>query len=154
MPFLKPGNRLYYYCKLSTVLEEILPNYQLLLSPLQKTNDPRETKRVVFDHRSKHGTDIGDISVLNKEYSEIIKGDCKVLCFSQDYNYYWGCLLSKMWAHYGDNHKGVCLCLDKEKFIQENSDKISPDLFKPIMYIDHDHNKPIEHKEITDLKII
>lgn len=45
--------------------------------------------------------------------------------------------------HYGDNHKGVCLEIDKEKFIAENINgtqntiKIDPDYLREIKYFNN-----------------
>ncbi len=135
--FRKDLKRLYYYCKLSTALEFILPQKQLLLSPLAQTNDPRENKTFLFTFGSDEREDVG-IFELSERYCKILRDDCKVLCFSQDYKKYRGCHLSKMWAQYGDNHKGICLELNMDKFIAENADKIDTNLFRKIHYSEFD----------------
>lgn len=143
MTFLRPTkdlNKLYYYCSLSTALEYILPFNQLLLSPLIKTNDPRENKAMLFSYYSIREEPV-DLNHLNSKFSQIIRDDCKVLCFSQDYRKYQGCQLSKMWAHYGENHHGVCLEINKSEFIKENRAFIDDKLFKPISYYEYDNRR-------------
>ena len=39
-----------------------------------------------------------------------------------------------MWAHYGGNHKGVCLEIDLQKFLEENKSIINNGLCKKIKY--------------------
>jgi len=39
-----------------------------------------------------------------------------------------------MWAQYGDNHKGICFEIDKEKFKKENKRFINDKFFKPVKY--------------------
>ena len=137
MPFVKPKNRLYHYCKLSTAIELILPDFKLLLSPLVYTNDPKENQSFNFNHIDIIEGEEKDIVKLNKQYSKIIRDNCKVLCFSEDYfeEKQWGCLLSNMWAHYGDNHRGICLELDKEVFINENKTLFDFKFLKPVKYV-------------------
>jgi len=53
-----------------------------------------------------------------------------------------------MWAHYGDNHKGICLEINKELFIKENSKKYDFNLFKEVEYFEFDRNNLPEHKNI------
>ncbi|MGE0567520.1 MAG: DUF2971 domain-containing protein [Bacteroidia bacterium] len=134
MPFVKPGNRLYHYCKLETARDFILPSHNLLLNSIIKTNDPRENVDFVFRSTS-IGMSHDDIQKNLKEVSRILRENCKVLCFAQDYNDKWGCASSPMWAHYGGNHTGVCLELDKIEFMKENP-KIDWNLFKQINYFD------------------
>lgn len=135
--FHKDPKRLYYYCKLSTALELILPKKQLLLSPITQTNDPRENKSFSFTFSSNSKKNIGILN-LSEKYSKLLRDDCKVLCFSRDYKNYQGCHLSKMWAQYGDNHRGVCLELNMDKFIRENDDLITKDYFKEVHYSEYE----------------
>ncbi|MBN8837683.1 MAG: DUF2971 domain-containing protein [Sphingobacteriia bacterium] len=155
MPFIQPHNRIYYYCSLATALEFILPKFELLLSPIENTNDPRENKSFYFKHRNNIYTSPidNDLIKLNREISETIREGCKVLCFCQDTDVYWGSLLSKMWAHYGGNHKGVCLEIDKTEFINENKTAYDFDLFRPISYFKYNPNKHPEYKLIDHTTI-
>ena len=144
MRYLRPSkddNKIYYYSKLSTALEFILPYSQLLLSPIMRTNDPKESKPQLFTYNSNHKSGPIGMFELNEKCNLVLKDDCKVICFSKDYRNYQGCHLSKMWAQYADNHRGVCLEIDKELFIKENQKIIDSSIFKDIIYIEPDYRR-------------
>ena len=140
--------KLYYYCSLQTAMESILPQKRLLISPLIKTNDPRENKSFQFacisppDHPLYNDTD------WERKVSIILREDCKVLCFSADSETHSGFGYSRMWAYYGGNHKGVCLSIDTDKFIDENRDLIDIKLLRRVLYYEIIPNEPISHKWI------
>jgi hypothetical protein len=147
MALTPPGNRIYHYCTLTTALEYIFPNRNLLLSPITKTNDPRENKSFVFAATFFHDDlQLNQLDARNKEISNALREDCKVLCFSEDTKHFFGFESSRMWAHYGGNHKGICLELDREEFIKENSGLIKEELFRKITYYELEPSKPEEHK--------
>lgn len=138
-------SRLYYYCRLSTAVEKILPNKQLLLNPLGKTNDPREYKDFVFARENMSFENTNNVQITDEHITNLIRKHCKMTCFSTDYKYFGGYEYSRMWALYGDNHTGVCIGIDKEKFIEENKTIIKPDFFKTICYTEFNINKMTEH---------
>jgi hypothetical protein len=143
---------IYHYCKLNTAIEHILCDKRLLLSPIKNTNDPRENKSFDFGAITEFTESIGGVGTLmnvNKEVSEILRRDCKVICFSEDHNSISGYQLSRMWALYGDNHKGFCIKLDKEAFLNENANLINPDFFRKVSYKDFNPNLPAEKKWIN-----
>lgn len=142
------NNRLYYYCKLSTAIEKILPNKQILLNPVGKTNDPRENKNFVFASTNMFAGDYFLLKNRDNSISDEIRKDCKMICFSTDYRHFFGYEYSRMWALYGENHKGICIELNKEKFILENQIKILPGMFKEMDYYEFDIDKPLIHKSI------
>lgn len=150
MAELRPGNRIYHFCGLETGLEYILPNMRLLLNPIVHTNDPRENKSFVFGARYWNSDELEGHSVEkhNERISDILREDCKALCFSKDYKNYFGYESSRMWAYYGGNHKGFCLELDKTEFLKENETLIDPNLFRDIKYFELDLTKEIECKMI------
>ncbi|NOS90620.1 MAG: DUF2971 domain-containing protein [Cyclobacteriaceae bacterium] len=141
-------SKLYHYCKLSTAIEHILPTKRLLLNTLGRTNDPREKKSFVFAGSSMNASDLAHPTNWSSKISGEIRSDCKILCFCGDHSPYFGYELSRMWALYGENHRGVCIELDKGKFLEENQDKILKELFRPITYYTLDVSKPIIHRKI------
>jgi hypothetical protein len=147
------SKRLYYYCKLSTAIEKILPNKQLLLNQLGKTNDPREYKSFIFARKKMSIKDLIYNHTSNEHITNLIRNHCKMLCFSIDHNDFFGYEYSRMWALYGENHKGVCVALDKERFMEENKKIIKPEFFKEIKYFEFNVTKPEEHIEIDYDKI-
>ena len=151
MRYLRPNkddNKIYYYCKLSTALEFILPYPRLLLGPIINTNDPRENKSPLFTYNNNQNGASVDLFDLNEKCNLALKEDCKIICFSKDYKNYQGCHLSKMWAHYGDNHKGICLEIDRQLFIKDNLEIIKNNIFKEIIYA-----KPYHMNRSTQLNV-
>lgn len=146
METLHRENRIYYYCGLDTALEFILPDKSLLLSPITKTNDPRENKNLIFGAKYFDPNDIEDPGKQNEKINKILREDCKVLCFSQDFGQCFGYELSRMWVYYGGKHKGICLLLDKSEFLKENIGIIDTELLREIKYYKFDVNNIPMHK--------
>jgi len=130
--FVKPNNRLYHYRTFEVFVKYIAPELKLRLNSINKTNDPRENKHFNFASTSKKT--IPNLLNSNKKVSKILRQDCKVLCFSDDNVNYHGYEMSRMWAYYGENHKGICLEIDKHEFINENKEFINPNLLRKIRY--------------------
>lgn len=144
---------LYHYCKLSTAIEFILPEMQFLLNPMGKTNDPRENKSFIFAGSSMNAADLANITDKNSQISKEIRKDSKILCLSADKGYHFGFELSRLWALYGGNHEGVCIAVDREKFLDENKDKLQRGAFKEVTYVPLDVKKPIYHRQIDHDRI-
>jgi len=155
---VSPTNRIYHYCKLDTAIESILPLNELLLNNFNKTNDPREYKSFLFAEKywkKEHLLD-SDMEIANQKISEILRSDCKFISFSQDFKDFFGYEYARMWSYYGANHKGICLEIDKNEFISENSGKIDPLLFRKIQYKEFKINKPyktifVDHTKLFKL---
>ncbi|MBK7030845.1 MAG: DUF2971 domain-containing protein [Bacteroidales bacterium] len=80
------------------------------------------------------------ISEIENGFESYLKENCKHLCFSTDYiqpeSNFWknGYDHPTMWAHYGDNSKGVCLVLNKEEFLRENPKLLSDEVnYSPLL---------------------
>ncbi|MFM5201467.1 DUF2971 domain-containing protein [Aeromonas caviae] len=98
-----------------------------MFNSLRGTNDPKESKNWKFDfHVLENISPSHDESIaLWQEISNEIKTKCKVLCFTKDMPhlgkdflndiYLRGFAKPRMWAQYGDNHKGVCLIFDRQR---------------------------------------
>ncbi|MES2761997.1 MAG: DUF2971 domain-containing protein [Bacteroidota bacterium] len=43
-----------------------------------------------------------------------------------------------MWAHYSDNHKGVCLEIDGDVFLEENKEVLTDFIFESVTYGQHE----------------
>ncbi len=114
----------YHYTSCSTLLEKILPSFQLRLSTFSKTNDPREYKEwtFAFGARNNFGKDL-QLDEIEKRASELLKGTCRLLCttadapdsagVSIDNIYGRGFCRPRMWAQYAENHRGACLVFDR-----------------------------------------
>jgi hypothetical protein len=146
---------LYHYTSIDKATDFILKDKTLMFNSLRGTNDPKEFKNWKFDfHIGDQTAPSYDESVkLWEIISEEVKSKCKVLCFSKDkpglgddfFNdiYLRGFAKSRMWAQYGDNHKGVCLIFNKqmiEDHISEQFDLISDLYAANIQY----KNRPLK----------
>ncbi len=121
---------LYHYTTAKNAIKYILPNKTLKLSSLKDVNDPVEYKNKTFFLFS------GVSQKIDSTFRPIFKrGNLdvvsifKIACFSGDFLYVnpemgikniIGNELMNMWAYYGGNHTGVCLKINKDKFIKYN----------------------------------
>lgn len=126
---------LYHYKTIETLLLYILPQKMLIFSDIRKTNDPEE----IYDHGFQMSYDL-ELGIDSKDecieefipnqqrFSDALRKEVKILCCSQDNcpkqfdfvrNTGRGFLKPRMWAQYSNNHKGVCLVLNRKKFIEK-----------------------------------
>lgn len=123
---------LYHYTPSETAEKFILTNGTLRFSSLRNTNDPRESKDWKFS-LSSSAYDLGkyDCESVSRKISMALKDLANLGCFVRDHQNLTGdCIRDspkrgfarpRMWAQYGDRHKGVCLVFDKAKFIDSIS---------------------------------
>lgn len=134
---------LYKYCSIDTLLL-IIENSNLYYSTSDEFNDPFELTTQIFegfDNNYLAKYFIGDLdeltienfSLFNTDYTKIIKNAWKSLipqigisCFSKSP------LISLMWSHYSNKHKGVCLGFNFD--IEENTEKV---IQMPVRYLDN-----------------
>lgn len=101
--------KIYHYTKYNTFINKIFRYKQLKFGDLRKTNDPSEFIRFC---------NIAGLNLPVKKRESFTKVffkelfTYKTLCFSIDYNNRKGWQLPCMWAHYGNNHKGICIEID------------------------------------------
>ena len=109
----------YHYTKRDAALEKILPTGKIMLNVLEKTNDPREYLDWSIpdvDGPEDEGAFWRARDLVNKQR----KQNTKVLCMTVDDMEHprlgllrRGFARSRMWAQYGEGHKGMCLVFDK-----------------------------------------
>jgi len=103
--------KLYHYTKFDTFIYHILPKMELRLGPLEGSNDPIEfSPTYALDYNAftqEHSEQIFE------EFKERLK-QYKFLCFCMDTKLE-GYKIPPMWAHYAENHNGVCIELDSSK---------------------------------------
>lgn len=119
----KDKDTIYHYTKLSTAIEYILYNEELLLSPRINSFDPIENlkPRIIYslDETLKRNSEELE---LCREFIEERLNNAKQLSFCKNdyetFNYenyyhipleYYGFLKPRMWDQYGDKYNGVCL---------------------------------------------
>ncbi len=120
---------LYHYTSLSTGMEHILNNGTLRLSPFSKVNDPKESKeRFIVIRYSSVMRPFSENEKIRNRANKILMNCSKAICFSCDNTrlntiskdekiFYRGYCKPRMWAQYGENHRGMCLVFDKKKLI-------------------------------------
>lgn len=110
---------IYHYTSRETAIEYILNEMKLRASSLLNVNDPKEYKRRIV---GSYGLDKEGQHEQVREYlNEVVRKHSKVLSFcrskkgNEDFQKGYGKV--RMWAQYGGVHKGVCLGINKRKFL-------------------------------------
>jgi hypothetical protein len=117
---------LYHYTTREAALGSILPTGRLRLGLLRYMNDPREAKRwymlpsrVIEAAGYPQSTE--ELLAFSDRVSESVQGTTKVLSFTTDaptpaddpyYVFARGWARARMWTHYADGHRGICLVFD------------------------------------------
>lgn len=116
---MKYPEAIYHYTSVEKLFL-ILGNFQLKMSQLKDTNDPRERMglKAVLDVRAKNGN-----KLLRLYQSRDINLNT-ITCFSGDNEGTKGFDLPTMWAHYGDEYRGVALMICPTTLIEENSETL------------------------------
>ncbi len=104
---------LYHYTTAGTAIDCILPNKTLKFNRFMNLNDPKESRFediITIEPSS---------SNIRPQLVDYFRSQTKAVCFSCDILTDDFCSRGfakpRMWASYGDNHKGICLVFDKEK---------------------------------------
>lgn len=130
---------LYHYTTMETALNGILHFKTLRFSPFANVNDPMESDRIILGlfGPGPHEEVLDSFPLVDSFFRD----QMKTLCFSLDdqfdpnhpenhfHNYCArGHSKPRMWATYGDDHKGVCLIFDKEILRTEIESQIESDV--------------------------
>ena len=140
-------NLVYHYTTRATALEKILTSGKIMLNVLKATNDPREylDRSVTVIGGSEDTKPVWQALALVNENR---KQKTKVLCLTVDDMAHRrfglmrrGFARSRMWAQYGEDHRGMCLVFDKSA-LEEEIQKVAavPEncSFKSVEYTDQD----------------
>jgi hypothetical protein len=130
------ANYLHHYTKLDTALNCILNSKTLRLNICENVNDPKESNVMISLHSPSDfpEPESGKTLEMFVQANRYFKKGVKILCFSQDdprfigtnqNHFAFGYVKPRMWATYGDNHKGVCLVFDKEKLANQIRSELS-----------------------------
>ena len=125
-PDFDQNKYLYHYTSMDTAINYILYNKTLRFNPLANVNDPMESDPNYWAFSNLEKGDKS--STIQYQVSDYFKNRIKVVCFSLDDQSDWnspefspldycarGHSKPRMWATYGDDHKGVCLIFDRER---------------------------------------
>jgi hypothetical protein len=124
------GACLYHYTRLSAAVESILPDGSLRMSPFAAMRDPRESKLLeIIGIPAQFVQDDWDWRQELAQFARLdpmakrVKDRVKVLCLVRDdiserdfetEVFGRGFARPRLWEQYSDQHRGVCLCLDKD----------------------------------------
>lgn len=140
-----------HYTKFDRVIKDILPFNEIRISSVSTVNDPYEKDESWIENDASDSKEdiIKNYQTLNKLKKDIFNY-LKIFCVASYDELSKNCIdLSsdiyakpRMWAHYGDNHKGICLIFDKEElsaqfrksdFIKIYEDKVDYLSFLPLI---------------------
>ena len=119
-------NPVAHYTKMGTVIEHILPENRLLINNFRNSNDPWEYRQncyTIFDITK--FCDIPDQIVKAPQMQEEFFNRVRFTSFTKDTSLVKCFDHPGMWAHYGQNHKGMCLVFDLQEV-----DNLFKDQFK------------------------
>lgn len=150
--FFNDQNRfLYHYTSARTAIDYILKDTKIKMGRYINTNDPKETKTWQFSIGSNEKRDLSGVSLteISNKFTRALKYKTNVACFSQDEVltgdhtrdiYSRGFGKSRMWAQYADNHRGVCLILEKIAIRKSAEELFGDERFRlyggPVIYKD------------------
>jgi hypothetical protein len=140
------------YTKFDRVLKDILPFNEIRISSANKVNDPYENDKNWFAEDRTLGNEKEKIQEVEEMFSDIndkLFSHIKLFCVTgyrqkkrheRDISDHIYCK-PRMWATYGDNHKGVCLIFDKNELsenfkIQENLKEFNYICDRKVDYLD------------------
>ncbi len=119
-------NYIYHYTKFNTAIEHILPTMVLKSNSLKNMNDPRENQLWAFSGKNINYPEVYPATYSSERHIEHqfklgdeIRKSVQAICFVQGKENK-GFLNEMMWAHYGENHRGICLEIDEQVFCEEN----------------------------------
>lgn len=121
---MKNSEAIYHYTSVEKLFL-ILGNFQLKMNLLKDTNDPRERMEysAALNVNAKHGYKLLQIFQM-RNYGTIT-------CFSGDNEDTKGFDLPTMWAHYGDEYRGVALMICPITLLEENNESL---FFDKVLY--------------------
>lgn len=139
-----------HYTKKDIAIEKILYEGKIKFNQIGHTNDPKESiinLSISYFPSLGEKNAVGYYFLLSNEFQKIQKEEWKVLCMTmhsskkknQDeitskFQYGWN--RPAMWAHYAENHSGVCIIFDGNKLFKNiKSDLSQHELFpKKVSY--------------------
>lgn len=137
---------------------QILENMKLKFNSIYKSNDPWENLNQYNNFKAHHSDGINGLqnalAAMDKT-NNCIKAleKYKILCFSMSFKYKNKIIAAfnqpRMWAQYGDNHRGFCFEFDIEK-IKESCDNSNTEFnkFEKVNY--RDQTKKIDLSRLNE----
>lgn len=110
-----------HYTKMSVALTKILPNRQILLGNLHETNDPLETQTRWHEWINSPRSPVEPVGLMRSAVSvrniKVFSACCHInpswsSVALKSVSFEYGTSHSRMWAHYSENHTGMCIIFD------------------------------------------
>ncbi len=116
-----PNRYLYHYTSYETAMDYILPDMRWRLNQAANLNDPKEAEVDEWMVPYANTVDRDQVEAQIKEITDYFRFNVKIACFSKDArpphdifrSSNLGYSKPRMWATYGDTHRGACLVFDK-----------------------------------------
>ena len=134
---------LYHYTK-SESFFKILENMTLRPGDFKNLNDLNEAN--IYNLYTNSWKKIFDIE-------EYIKNKCNLICFTKNYevkeriDIQKGTNRPSMWAHYAENNNGVCIILDKQKFVEINK-TILDNVFYKFEDVEYEFKNGVDERDL------
>lgn len=123
-------NKLFHYTKIDAAYQ-ILLNKTFRFGHFENHNDP-------FENLSKRYQLAGISDLASQDYitslAKFVNTKISVGCFGTESNNSPGYYKPTMWAHYAENHKGVCLVFREDEFLNEIKKLNQNPIIKKIKY--------------------
>lgn len=121
---MKNPDSIYHYTSVEKLFL-ILGNFQLKMNLLKDTNDPRER----MEYNATLDVKVKDGHKLLRTFQ--MRNYGTITCFSGDNEDTKGFDLPTMWAHYGDEYRGVALMICPITLLEENKESL---YFDKVLY--------------------
>lgn len=169
-PIKSAEQYLYHYTTADTAIRHILATGTLRMSPFTAVNDPREAKHWLIEKLLNPGNDATEeLAFMERTASLALKGDCKLLCFTQDapeaanapalpidfdFATVWhrGFCRQRMWAQYASTvgvSDGVCLVFDAARLEAALTAALPPSAFFRPGNVRYENRIPFSTSELT-----
>jgi hypothetical protein len=124
------GRYLYHYTSSETAFI-ILSGMTIRMGPYSQTNDPREAREWFPSMSLQAGGNLDNDEwwQLCNEVDRAMRSRVHLSCFTEDYDsgdplgavwhFHRGWARARMWQQYAENHAGLCLILDRQKWIDQ-----------------------------------
>ena len=151
-PPLSDQDIIAHYTTLDACCEHIVPSGKIRFSPIARSNDPLENRKVILG--AYHDENKGITTAkLQQEFSRIALHQTKILCFtdvqnSKKLDYCFN--RPRMWAQYGDKHRGVALIFRKSEICKLVNAQFVNSYCNSISYANFPGLSPFIHK--TDFR--
>lgn len=161
----EPGELLFHYTRAATAFEHILPDKKIRLSPYSTMRDPLEAQHwpdptayfVDPNNELQEQLELARIGVVveAKAAARLVSLTVDAEGYGEDAEpFSRGYARASMWQLYGDDHRGVCLAFDRERFLSALMRALADSariIAKPVQYVQALSRDSLPSEPLTDL---